>query len=186
MRRLVWAVGLGRLIYSDYVAHYYHSAESSRRLAVLALPRMLANPSLHATILIRLSLFGPRAIFFVWRNLLIAKHSIEVGPRCRIGPGFNLPHPFGIVLGTGSTVGSNVMLYNNVTLGTRRAPRPGEILGVPTVEDDVVVYPNTVIVGAVTVGTAATIGANSFVDADVAAGSVVRGGIARTGGVTVP
>lgn len=169
--------GLLGLIYADYRAHYYHRAEGRRRLALLALPRMLVNPSLHATILIRICLAGPRALFFVGRNLLIAKHSIELGLDCHIGPGFNLPHPLGIVIGNRTTIGADVMLYHNVTLGTRRAPQPRQILGVPTIEDGVVVYPNAVIAGPVTVGFSSVVGANCFIGRDVAPCSVIRPGM---------
>jgi serine O-acetyltransferase len=135
---------------------------------------MIFNPSLHAVVLIRLSLAGPRALFFIWRNVLIAKHSIEVGPGCTIGPGLNLPHPFGIVIGSGTTIGDNVMLYHSVTLGTRRAPRQGEVLGVPVLGSNVVVHTNAVIAGHVRIGAGSVIGANSFIDSDVGPGEVVR------------
>ena len=87
-----------------------------------------------------------------------------------MGPGLHFPHPFGIVMGTGVTLGSNVMLYHNVTLGTSRAPKVVDdetIYFVPTVGDDVVVHANTVIAGGVTIGNGATIGAFSLVDRDV-------------------
>lgn len=135
-------------VYADYVAHYYRRGESARRLAVLAFPRMLANPSLYATILVRLALSSPRPLFFIWRNILVAKHSIDVGPRCQIGRGLHLPHPFGIVIASGTSIGTDVMLYHHLTLGTRRA-RPEGGLDVPTIEHNVVVHANSVVAGSV-------------------------------------
>ncbi len=145
----------------------------------LALPRMLVNPSLHATLLIRIALAGPRWLAFVWRNVLIAKHSIDVGPGCTIGPGLMLSHPFGIVLGPGVVIGENVLLSQNVTLGAARVPRPGEQLPCPVVGDRVVIHPNTVVAGPVRIGDDSVIGAGSFVDSDVPPRSVFRRGEVR-------
>lgn len=162
------------LVYADYVAHYNNRAESSARLLLLVLPRMLVNPSMHAAILIRICIAGPRPLFFIWRNLLVAKHSMDIGPNCKVGPGLNLPHPFGLVMGTGVTLGRNVLLYHNVTLGTARAPGQREHLPVPIVEDDVVIHPNSVIAGGVTIGARSVIGANSFVKHDLPPNTVFR------------
>lgn len=134
------------------------------------------NPSLHAAMLIRIALAGPRPLFFVWRNVLIAKHAMDIAPSCLVGPGLNLPHPFGLVLGRGVRIGSDVLLYQNVTLGTARRPRGGERLPVPTIGDGVVIHPNCVVAGGVMVGARSVIGANSFVNRDVPADSMFRRG----------
>lgn len=169
--------GFARTVYADYRAHYYRRVESDGRALMLALPRMLINPSLHAVLLVRLCESGPRPMFFIWRNVLVAKHAMDIGQHCVIGPGLNLPHPFGVVLGDRVRLGRNVMLYHHVTLGTSRAPRVGDderIYRVPSLGDDVVVHSGAVIAGGVVVGDGATIGANVFVDEDVPAGTVVR------------
>ena len=107
---------------------------------------------------------------------------MDISRECQIGPGLHLPHPFGIVLGTGVRIGANVMLYHNVTLGVSRAPKVGDddsIYLVPSLGDDVVVHPNSVIAGGVTIGDGATIGANTFVDRDVPAGMTFHRDVAR-------
>lgn len=129
---------------------------------------------MHAVIAIRLALAGPRPLFFLWRNTLIAKHSIDVAPGCEIGPSLTLPHPMGVVLASG-VIGSGVKLFQNVTIGAARPARPGQRLEVPRLGNCVTVYANSVVVGGITVGDSAVIGANSFVNRDVLAEEVVRG-----------
>lgn len=169
---------LAKMVYADYLAHYYRRMGPAWKMRLLAVPRMIINPSLHATILVRCFLASPRWLGFVWRNLLITKHSMDIGRGCQIGPGLHLPHPFGVVLGTRVRIGTNVMLYHNVTMGVSRAPKvvdDDSIYLVPSVGDNVVVHPNCVIAGGVFIGDNAIIGANTFVDRDVPAGTTFHG-----------
>jgi serine O-acetyltransferase len=177
----VSAGGFFSLIYADYQAFYRFRAESRWRLALLAPLRMLVNPSMHAVILIRIWIASPRPTAFIWRNILIAKHSIDVFGKPSIGPGLMLSHPFGIVLDN-VTIGKDVLMTHNVTIGAIRGARPGEEHNpeLPIVGDRVVIYPNTVIAGGVRIGADSVIGANSLVDHDVPPGSVFSRGEIRT------
>jgi serine O-acetyltransferase len=85
-----------------------------------------------------------------------------------------LPHPVGIVVGRGVVIGQDVTLYQNVTLG-----QPNETAGYPTVGDGVIIYPNAVLIGNITIGAGAVIGANSFVNKDIPPGAVASGVPAR-------
>jgi serine acetyltransferase len=87
-----------------------------------------------------------------------------------------LPYPHGVVVNGGVTLGRNVTLYQGVTLGTKRH---GRHAGAPVLGDDVCVFPNAVIVGAVTIGAGAVIGPCSVVIEDVPAGAVFAGYVAR-------
>jgi len=171
--------GLRALVAADYAANYGEEEGSRGRRALLAVARVVSNPSMHATILVRLLIGSPRWLSWVWRNLLITKHGIDVHRDASIGPGLALPHPFGIVIGTHVGVGSRVTLFHHVTLGVRRLPKPGELQSgrrmTPVVGDGVVVYPNSVVAGSITVGARAVIGACSYVDHDVPAGAVLHG-----------
>lgn len=165
--------GLLPLILSDYIAYYREKDrargrdESARRRALLFLPRLAHNPCLHATAMIRLALASPKFTLGIWRTLLIAKHSIDIQSDIEIGPGLKLLHPFGIVLGWGTRIGSNVTILHNVTLGARHSHPVGLYRMAPTVEDNVTIYPQSVLVGPITIGSEAVIGAGSFVDQDV-------------------
>jgi serine O-acetyltransferase len=175
--------GLLPLIVSDYVALYRDNHEPPRRMALLFLPRLVLNPSLHATTLIRLTLASPRFTFGLWRTLLIAKHSIDVNRVMEIGPGLVLPHPIGILLGWGLRVGANVTILHEVSIGgiptdpsAPMRPPPGPIgEPCPVIEDGVTILMKSVIVGPITIGEGAVIGARSFVTKDVPAGTTVRG-----------
>lgn len=115
----------------------------------------------------------PRFAQLIWR-LKVATTGCFLHPQSRIGPGLALPHPTAVVVGSGSRIGAGVTLYQGVTLGRSRDPN-----GYPTLGQGVVVYPNAVLIGAITVGDGAVIGAGSFVNADVPAGVTVAGSPAR-------
>jgi serine acetyltransferase len=83
-----------------------------------------------------------------------------------------LPHPYGVIVNSGAQIGENVTLYQGVTIGSKRG---GSRRGVPIIQDDVVIYPNAIVVGAVTVGRGATIGPGSVVHSDVPPGSIFSG-----------
>ena len=181
------ADGLVSLIVSDYLA-YYHPNEmrvrrgvagssrrdSPRRLALLFLPRMLLNPSLHATVLIRLAMRSPRWTFGLWRTVLIAKHSIDISAGTRIGAGFALLHPHGITLGWGLAIGNDVTILHHNTIGGS-VGRVKDGRASPVIGDDVVVYGHSMIFGPITIGDRAVVGAGSWVDHDLAADEMHRG-----------
>lgn len=181
-------------IVSDYLAYYgpptptrikwsvwgSNKGGSPRRLALLFLPRLLNNPCLHATLLLRLAARSPRLIGF-WRTILIAKHSIDIQRQLEIGPGLVLPHPFGIGFGTTVRIGSNVTILNGVMLGGNtglggglRDPEPGAQL-CPVIGDDVVLFARATLVGDITIGDRAVVGAGAWVDHDLAARAIQPG-----------
>jgi serine O-acetyltransferase len=108
------------------------------------------------------------------------KTGIDIHPGARIKPGFFIDHGTGVVIGETCDIGSNVKLYQGVTLGALSFPRDAAgnvIRGMkrhPTLEDDVVVYANATILGGDTViGTNAVIGSNVWLTHSVPAGTVV-------------
>ena len=104
-----------------------------------------------------------------------SKTGIDIHPGARIGPGFFIDHGTGVVIGETCDIGTNVKLYQGVTLGALSFPRDaaGNIIrGMkrhPTLEDDVVVYANATILGGDTViGQGAVIGSNVWLTQSVA------------------
>lgn len=92
----------------------------------------------------------------LWRLSLGA--GCHISTKAQICPGLILPHPVGIVIGEGATLGSRVTIYQNVTIGRSRNK-----IGYPAIGDDVVVYAGAVLVGPINIGDRAVIGANAFV-----------------------
>ena len=78
----------------------------------------------------------------------------------RIGPGFYLAHPDGVIINPTSRVGSDVAIYQQVTLGEWQG-------GAPSIRSHVSIYAGAKIVGKVTVGQRAFVGANAVVAHDV-------------------
>ena len=90
----------------------------------------------------------------------------------RISGGLLIPHPNGIVIHPDSVIGPNCLLFQQVTLGTNgSAP--------PVLEGHVDVGAGAKILGAVTVGRHAKVGANAVVIHDVREGATVVGIPAR-------
>lgn len=79
-----------------------------------------------------------------------------------------------MVIGQTCIIGSNVKLYQGVTLGARSFPlddNGNPVKGIdrhPIIEDDVIIYSNATILGRVTIGRGAVIGANVWLTRSVA------------------
>ncbi|MNX88412.1 Serine acetyltransferase [compost metagenome] len=136
-------------------------------VGIKSLFKSILNPSIHASILIRFATSKNKLIHILSRNVLIAKHSIDVGYGAKVEEGLYLPHPVSIVIGSGSVVGRNLTIYQGCTIGNKR--------GYPTLEDGVTIFPNSVVVGDITIGANAVIGANSFVDKSLPPHTKYRG-----------
>ena len=109
-----------------------------------------------------------------------SKTGIDIHPGARIGPGFFIDHGTGVVIGETCDIGTNVKLYQGVTLGALSFPRDaaGNIIrGMkrhPTLEDEVGVYANATILGGDTViGRSAVIGSSVWLTHSVAPFTVV-------------
>ncbi len=110
----------------------------------------------------------PRSIAYVSRALT----GIEIHPAADIGDGLFIDHGTGVVIGETAVIGDQVTLYQGVTLGGT-----GFATGKrhPTVEDNVTIGSGAKLLGPITVGHGAKIGANSVVINDIPANSTVVG-----------
>lgn len=97
---------------------------------------------------------------------------VEIHPSATIGRGLFIDHGSGVVIGETTIIGDHCHLHQGVTLGgtsTRREKRH------PTLEDEVVVGAGAKLIGAITIGRGAKIGAGSVVVQSVPAGATVVG-----------
>lgn len=91
-----------------------------------------------------------------------------------IGKNLKFRHPVGIVIGDGVTIGNDVIIYQNVTLGAARIGE-GSRGYYPQIGNGVTIFAGAKIIGAITIGDNSTIGANSVVVKDVPKNSVAVG-----------
>lgn len=103
------------------------------------------------------------------------KTGIDIHPGAKIGESFFIDHGTGVVLGETAIIGKNVKIYQGVTLGALSVKKKMQsIKRHPTIEDDVVIYANSTILGGETViGKGSVIGGNTWIMESVAPGSVV-------------
>ncbi len=99
---------------------------------------------------------------------------IEVSPRIRIGSGLVLMHTQGTVLGAAS-IGSNVTIYHQVTLGAVSMDFAYTSALRPVVGDGVVIGVGAKVLGGLTLGNGCFVGANAVVLKNVPAGKVAVG-----------
>ena len=110
----------------------------------------------------------PRALAYVSRALT----GIEIHPAARIGDGLFIDHGMGVVIGETAEVGANVTLYQGVTLGGTGFETGKRH---PTVQDNVTIGSGAKLLGPITIGHGAKIGANTVVIHDVPPNSTVVG-----------
>ena len=140
----------------------------------------LLYPSVHAISAYRIAnfLFKRKLYFFARLISQIARFftGIEIHPGATIGKGLFIDHGMGVVIGETAIIKDNVTLYHGVTLGGT-----GKDIGKrhPTIEDNVVVGAGAKVLGPITIGEGAKIGANSVVVKDVPKGATAVGGAAK-------
>jgi len=110
----------------------------------------------------------PRAIAYLTR----AVTGIEIHPAARIGNEFFIDHGSGVVIGETAVIGSYVTLYQGVTLGGTGFQRGKRH---PSLGDNVTVGSGAKLLGPISVGDGAKIGANTVVVEDVPPGATVVG-----------
>lgn len=106
-----------------------------------------------------------------------SKTGIDINPGATIGEYFFIDHGTGIVIGETTTIGDHVKIYQGVTLGALSTMKGQELSGVkrhPTIEDNVVIYANTTILGGETVvGKGSVVAGNTFLTKSVPANTTV-------------
>lgn len=81
----------------------------------------------------------------------------------------SFPHGVGIVISEQAVIGKNVLILSNVVIGGREVDG---VLKFPTIEDNVEIWSGAMILGDVTLGKGAKIGAGALILKDVPPGAV--------------
>lgn len=105
------------------------------------------------------------------------KYGCEIAPYATIGGGLFLPHSLGIVIGHGVIIGENCEIFQNVTIGSNRKSKGGQLM--PIIGNNVSINTGAVVVGPINVGDNVIIGANSYVDKDIQSNVVIAGNPAK-------
>jgi serine O-acetyltransferase len=137
---------------------------------------LLCYPGLHAVLAHRISHW-----FYRHRRYVIARFisqlarfltGIEIHPGATIGKRLFIDHGMGVVIGETAEIGDDVLLYQGVTLGGTGLERGKRH---PTLRDRVVVGAGAKILGNITLGENAKVGAGSVVVHSTPANSTVVG-----------
>jgi serine O-acetyltransferase len=141
---------------------------------------LLSTPGLHALMFHRpahrLWTAGRKLVARLLSHLGRLLTGIEIHPGARIGRRFFIDHGMGVVIGETTEIGDDVMLYQGVTLGGTSLDKAKRH---PTIGDGVIIGAGAIILGPVSIGTAARIGAGAVVVRDVPPGATVVGLAAR-------
>ncbi|MCL5735780.1 MAG: serine acetyltransferase [Actinobacteria bacterium] len=140
-------------------------------------------PGLHATAIYRVAHFlhalGVPMLPRMMTERLHGMTGIDIHPGAQIGEGFVIDHGTGVVIGETTQIGSNVRIYQGVTLGALSLPKGAgdQYRGKkrhPTIEDDVIIYSGATILGGDTViGARSVIGGNVWLTESVPADTIV-------------
>jgi len=140
----------------------------------------LVSPGLHALWMHRLShalwnlgLWLPARLLAHWTRMLTG---IEIHPGAKIGRRVVIDHGLGIVVGETAEIGDDVLMFHGVTLGGTGFSRGKRH---PTIGSNVVLGAGAKILGPITVGDGAKVGAGSVVLQNVPPGATAVGLPAR-------
>ena len=103
------------------------------------------------------------------------KTGIDIHPGARIKSPFFIDHGTGIVIGETAEIGNNVKIYQGVTLGALTVEKSmAHTKRHPTIEDNVVIYAGSTILGGNTViGHHTVVGGNTWITESILPHSVV-------------
>jgi serine O-acetyltransferase len=160
---------LQRMLHEDVVETYQSDPAASGYDEVI-----LTYPGLFALMVYRLAhVMHQSDIPLLPRMMTETAHrmtGIDIHPGATLGRGVMIDHGTGIVIGETAMVGNRVKIYQGVTLGALYFPRDeaGFMLRQtkrhPTVEDDVILYANSTVLGGDTViGHHSVIGSNAWI-----------------------
>ncbi len=128
--------------------------------------------------LVRLPVIG-RPLRRIWWWWTCRRFGAEIAIGCTVSAGLYIPHPYGIVVGV-CVIGEDVVILQNVTIGSRHSHSPGQA----RIGRGAYLSAGAAIIGSISIGERAMIGANAVVLRDVPDGAVAVGVPARIVGLS--
>jgi serine O-acetyltransferase len=128
-----------------------------------------------ARIMRRLHVRGSRLLSRIVNRRIFSSFGSEISPEAEIGPGIQIPHPLGIVIGGNSRIGSYTHIAQFCTIGGNVRKEDASGRRFPVIGDYVRVMVGSVVAGPVTVGDRSIVAPNSVVVKDVDNDMVVSG-----------
>jgi serine O-acetyltransferase len=120
---------------------------------------------------------GLKTISRIWAYWGRAVTGVEIHPAAKIGRRLVIDHGMGVVVGETAIIGDDVLIYHGVTLGSRTGQKGKRH---PTLGNNVVIGAQATVLGNITIGDGASVGAASVVTRDVPAGTTVVGNPAKS------
>jgi serine O-acetyltransferase len=159
------------VVKKDYKAHSLKVGEPSFKFVFY---RALIEPKFRVILRMRLANrfskgnFWLRAISRFLYNINL-KRGVDIHPLATIGPGLRMAHPLAIVIGKDALLGSNVRVMQGVTIGGNagKTSKSNKSETMPFVDDYCLVGGGCCVLGPITIGKGAVLGANSVVIKDV-------------------
>lgn len=141
---------------------------------------ILLYPTIHALFAYRMAHFLFQKKFFFLARLIsqLSRFTtgIEIHPGAKIGRRLFIDHGMGVVIGETTTIGDDCIIYHGVTLGATECDAPKRH---PDIGDRVLIGAGAKILGPISIGSDAKIGANSVVLKSVPKGATAVGIPAR-------
>lgn len=164
-----------KTIISDIDSVFARDPAARSRIEIL-----LCYPGVHALILYRFS-------HFLWKNNIkiigrIVSYigrfitGIEIHPGATIGARLFIDHGMGVVIGETATIGNDVTIYHDVTLGGTSLSTD---IRHPQIGNGVIIGSGAQLLGPIKIGDNARVGSNAVVVKDVESGTTVVGVPAR-------
>ena len=137
---------------------------------------LLTYPGFHALLFYRMAHFLYQKHLFLLAKI-VAQFArfltgIEIHPGATIGKRLFIDHGMGIVIGETTIIGDDVIIFHGVTLGGTGKDKGKRH---PTIENGVLLSANAQILGPITIGKNAKIGASAVVLKDIPANTTAVG-----------